>query len=150
MTTHYLNYTLSVATCRLTQVPATQPPLTPSTTTASSMLPSPHPSHSSTGAIAGGTVGGLALLTLVAGCILFCVKRKPRGVNRRGQSTVEIDGRTVNTSPKQGGLCELSEDRGRQPEGPQEMFQDNALEMYQDNIKINAERSIAELGAEER
>ena len=63
---------------------------------------------------------------------------------------MEIDVRTVNTSPKQGGLCELSEDRGRQPEGPQEMFQDNALEMYQDNSKTNAERPIAELGAEER
>ena len=37
-----------------------------------------------------------------------------------------------------------------QPEGPQEMFQDNALEMYQDNSKTSAERRIAELGAGER
>ena len=56
-------------------------------------------------------------------------------------------GRGVNKSPNQVGLCELSEDRGRQLEGPQEMFQDNALEMYQDNSKTNAERPIAELGA---
>lgn len=56
-------------------------------------------------------------------------------------------GRAVDTSPKQGGLWELSEDRGRQPEGPQEMFQDNAMGMYQDNSRTNAERPIAELGA---
>ena len=99
------------------------------------------------GAIAGGAVSGLALLAIVAGCILFCVKRKPREVNRRGQGTVELMGRGIDTSPKQGGLWELSEDRGRQPEGPQEMFQENALEMYQNNSKTNAERPIAELGA---
>ena len=51
-------------------------------------------------------------------------------------------GRGVYTSPKQGGLWELSEDRGRQPEGPQELYQDNSV--------TNAELPIAELGAEGR
>lgn len=96
--------------------------------------------------MAGGIVGGLALLAIIAGCILFCRKRKSRGVNRRGQSTVEIMGQGVDILPKQGGLWELSEDKGIQPEGPQEMFQDNALEMYQDNSRIKAERPLVELG----
>ncbi len=102
------------------------------------------------GAIAGGILGGLALLAIIAGCILFCRKRKSRKVNRRGQSTVENISWGVDTSLKQEGLWELSEDWGRQPEGPQEMFQNNALEMYQDNSRTNAERPIAELGAEGR
>ena len=96
--------------------------------------------------MAGGIVGGLALLAIIAGCILFCRKRKSRGANRQGQGTVEIVGWGVDTSAKQGGLWELSEDKGMQPDGPQEMFQNNALEMYQDNSRTNAERPIVELG----
>ena len=106
------------------------------------MVPSSHPSHNSADTIAGGTVDGIALLAIVAGYILFCVKGKPRKVNRRRQGTVELMGRRIYTSPKQGGLWELSEDWGRQPEGPQEM--------YQDNIVANADLPIAELGAEGR
>ena len=96
--------------------------------------------------MAGGIVGGLALLAITVVCILFCHKRKSRGVNRRGQRIAEIMGRGVNILPKQGGLWELSEDKGIQPEGPQEMFQNNALEMYQDNSRTKAERPLVELG----
>ena len=86
----------------------------------------------------------------MAGCILFCLKRKSRRVHKPRQSTVETMDWSVDPPPKQGGLWELSEDRGRQPDGPQEMFQNNALEMYQDNSRTIAERPIAELGAEGR
>ncbi len=96
--------------------------------------------------MAGGIVGGLALLAIIAGCLLFYHKRKSRGVKRRGHGTVESMGWGADTSAKQGGLWELSEDRGLQPDGPQEMFQNNALEMYQDNSRTNAERPIIELG----
>lgn len=97
--------------------------------------------------MAGGIVGGLSLLAIIAGCILFCHKRKSRRVNRGGQSTVEIMGRGVEPSAKQGGLWELSEDKGIQPGGPQEMFQDNGVEIYQDNSRTNVERPLVELGA---
>ena len=97
--------------------------------------------------MAGGIVGGLSLLAIIGGCILFCHKRKSRRINRESPGTVEIMGRGVDPSAEQEGLWELSEDKGMlQPEGPQEMFQENALEMYQDNSRTKAERPIVELG----
>ena len=98
--------------------------------------------------MAGGIVGRLSLLAIIGGCVLFCRKRKSRRINREGQGTVEIMGRGVDPSAKQEGLSELSEDKGMlQPEGPQEMFQDNTLEMYQDNNRTKAERPVVELGS---
>ena len=97
--------------------------------------------------MAGGIVGGLSLLAIIVGCVLFYRKRKSRRINREGQGTAEIMGRGIDPSAKQEGLWELSEDKGMlQPEGLQEMFQENAQEMYQDNSRTKAERPVVELG----
>jgi hypothetical protein len=51
---------------------------------------SPSPEQGSTGAIAGGVVGGVAALAIIGGVILWCLRNK----RRSSQGSVQTQGRT--------------------------------------------------------